>query len=217
MPDTRQAAAALGQVVEFNGIELFGTTETGAIAHRQIPSRTDGASTWTLLRDVELVGPRSGEGPLAIRGPRIARPRGDRQPAQLVELDDLVVRDGDRSFTYLGRRLRLIKVNGVRVWLDELEAALRAALPTLDVVCIPKDDHLRGEHFEVYYAVDEDSNTAPTEIRRIVRQRHVEPPSLHQIRRVPRIPRTPTGKVRLTALLEPASADHSDNEAGDLP
>lgn len=122
VPDTRQTAAALGQVVEFNGIELFGTTETGAIAHRQIPSRTDGASTWTLLRDVELVGPRSGEGPLAIRGPRIARPRGDRQPAQLVELDDLVVRDGDRSFTYLGRCSRLIKVNGVRVWLDELEA-----------------------------------------------------------------------------------------------
>lgn len=214
VPDTRRAALALHQVTEFRGVELFGSTETGAIAHRPIEGDSDHDGLWALLSDVELASPKKGEGRLAVRSPRIARADGCAYAGETVELDDLVIREGDRSFVYLGRDSRLVKVNGARMWLDELERTLRSALPGLDIACVRCDDQLRGEHFAVYYAAHGHQDVTADKIRRAVWERDVEPPPPGQIYAVTRIPRTPTGKIRLTTLLELADTDRPEDEHG---
>lgn len=51
-------------------IELLGSTETGAVAHR---SGWDPQGAWTLLDDVAFAAPAVGaEGPLTVTGPRLA-------------------------------------------------------------------------------------------------------------------------------------------------
>ncbi|CAM5597496.1 hypothetical protein SGLAM104S_07893 [Streptomyces glaucescens] len=65
------------------------------------------------------------------------------EPPPSWRTTDLVRRHGPREFAYLGRSSRLVKANGVRIWLDEVETAVTTALPGLDVACLPVPDRVR--------------------------------------------------------------------------
>lgn len=165
-------ARELGSVVgedRFRLIELFGSTETALIAYRQslpTPRSPRSPDAWTLMPDVRFTdlpappGPdhdlaRPDETRLGVCSPRLAlTPLG--HPMAHWTTDDYIERLDERSFRFHGRRSRLIKVNGRRIDLDEVEERLRVAVPCADLACLPVADQLRGEHVELLVAGPED-------------------------------------------------------------
>jgi acyl-coenzyme A synthetase/AMP-(fatty) acid ligase len=143
-PLAGRVMAALGERASL--VELFGSTETGLVGHRGGLSR----AVWTLAPDVTFASETQpgAIAPLRVRSPRIARrPGAERQRHH--ELDDVVRIDGERAFQWLGRRGRLLKVNGRRVNLELIETRLREAVPGVRLHCRPERDDLRGEWFTV--------------------------------------------------------------------
>jgi acyl-coenzyme A synthetase/AMP-(fatty) acid ligase len=146
-------AAALRLIDRLDGqaklVELFGSTETGLVATRRYPSPD--YPEWTLAPDVRFgTGMRPDrESPLRVRSPRIAGQDG-RPPAAEYELDDLVVPLDGQRFAWLGRRSRLVKVNGRRLNLDRVLDTIREGLGgDVPISCQPHADDLRGEWFRV--------------------------------------------------------------------
>ncbi|MFG2664792.1 AMP-binding protein [Streptomyces sp. NPDC048387] len=164
-------------------IEMLGSTETGAVAHR---SGWDPHAPWTLLDDVAFTAPRVGaEGPLTVTGPRLAALPGGGRPEE-HEMDDLVRRLGDRLFLRLGRRAHLLHVNGVRRDLGAIAARLGAALPGADVACVRAGD---GEAYDVLVAGG--GPLTAEGVRAAARGLGAEP---RRVRLVDRIPRGPLGQ-----------------------
>ncbi len=119
--DARQAAALLGAPP----IEIFGSTETGAVATRR---QTLGDEDWTLLPGHRLL--QSDDGRLRLYSPY--------SQAEVETADRIEPRPG--GFRFLGRADRIAKVAGKRVALTEVEQAL-AALPWLaEAAALQLDD-----------------------------------------------------------------------------
>jgi acyl-coenzyme A synthetase/AMP-(fatty) acid ligase len=99
--------------------EIFGSTETGAIAWRL----RDGRNTaWAPLHGVTIA--RTGDGLLHALAPHIPG-----EPGRAGQtLPDEIEMASDGAFRLQGRRDRIAKIEGARVSLDELENAL-IALP----------------------------------------------------------------------------------------
>jgi acyl-coenzyme A synthetase/AMP-(fatty) acid ligase len=135
-----EAAADLLAARPARLVDLFGSTETGLVGWR-----TDPTADWRPAPDVTLASEPDGR--LRVRGPRIAHRDG--RPASDAVLDDLVVINPDGTFRWLGRATRLLKVNGLRVHLDQVEATLRAAVPGAAIRCHAEPDPVRGEWFSV--------------------------------------------------------------------
>ncbi len=98
--------------------EIFGSTETGAIATRR---QDTSAQPWRLLPGIEA---RTGnDGRLELRSPFVG--------PQWLETADMVEVTTE-GFHFLGRADRVVKIEGQRVSLPEVEQAL-IALPWIDV------------------------------------------------------------------------------------
>ena len=109
LPAAQEAETILG----CRPTEIFGSTETGAIAWRRQGSA---GTAWRPLPGVELrIDP---EGALQIGSPFL--PAGT-----LYDSPDRVERDGD-GFHFRGRSDRVVKIEGKRVSLPEIERELRA-------------------------------------------------------------------------------------------
>jgi len=106
----RDAQAILGQLPT----EIFGSTETGAIAWRQ-PSGADDA--WRPLPGIDVR--RNEDGRLSLRSPFVSD--------DWFDTADLIERQGD-GFVLNGRADRIVKIEGKRVSLPAVEQAL-GALP----------------------------------------------------------------------------------------
>ncbi|MFC4495753.1 acyl-CoA synthetase [Streptomyces ovatisporus] len=212
-PHTRRLVKALRDS-PFEAVELFGSTETGAVAAREITPGDAEQGPWSLLPDVvaevpgqpggscrpdEPWGPGGGgEHRLTVRSGRIARRDGEDAPPAVWQTGDLVRPAGERRFTFVGRATRLVKVNGLRCDLGLVEQAVRAALPGLDVVCLPTRDAVRGEHYELVYAAS--GSLDPSSLWPRLRRALGDAPLPRSLRRVPHIPRSSTGKPQLHLL-----------------
>jgi acyl-coenzyme A synthetase/AMP-(fatty) acid ligase len=141
-PDAGRIVAALDGRARM--VELFGSTETGLVA-----SRATAGAPWTPATDVAVAAGQAGvPEQLRVRSPRLAHRPGGTVPAEL-KLDDIVTVRPDGTFDWHGRRSRMVKVNGRRVYLDEIEAFLRDAAPGAVSRCEAHPDDLRGEWFTV--------------------------------------------------------------------
>jgi acyl-coenzyme A synthetase/AMP-(fatty) acid ligase len=146
-PAMSQLLAALGGSARL--VDLFGSTETGLVASRHSPD-----AAWTTAPDVQL-STDSGTGRLRVHSPRIAhQPGGPARRSVLTE--DVVTLRSDHTFRWIGRSSRLVKVNGHRVYLDQIEAQLRAAVPDVTSRCEAGRDPLRGEWFRVLVEAGDD-------------------------------------------------------------
>lgn len=181
------AAAGPGRV---SVTEVFGSTETGGVAKREW---TGGNPPWELFGDVRLLSEKDtgAEVPLRIAGPRLAAVPGEPPPAELT-MDDFVRPAGARGFTFVGRRGSLVKVNGRRLNLDELELSLRAVLPCADLALVPVADDLTGEHVDVL-VVPEAGHDVDVDVQVVRRHLGVLP---RKVLVRDRIDRTDTGKTR---------------------
>jgi len=191
----------------FRAVEILGSTETGGVAHRTLLPRPARPSVWTLFPDVDLVtDPESvAEQALRVRSPRIARRADQATPSAEITLEDLVRPTGERRFELLGRATRMIKINGRRLALEEVEHELRVRFPGVDLVCLPKRDEVRAEHYELYYADDTGTVTGP-DLQAVLAEVFEGVPVPRRIVRVAAVPRSPTGKVRIERLLAAARA-----------
>ncbi|MFJ4777220.1 hypothetical protein [Streptomyces sp. NPDC088762] len=161
-------------------VEVLGSTETAAVAHR---TGWDPEGPWTLLDDLSFAGPREGRAvPLTVSGPRL--------PAH--ETDDLIRPLGDRQFLRLGRRVaHPVRPPGARHDLDAIAARLRALLPGAEVTCVPAADPLGGDAYDLRVA----GGGPLTEggVRALARGLGAEP---RQVRVVDGTPRGPLGRPR---------------------
>ncbi len=91
--------------------EIYGSTETGAIAWRQQP----GQNLWQCLPGISVTA-AADTGQLAVRSPAAADGR--------QQMPDLATLHSDTTFELGGRTDRIVKVGGKRVSLTAIEAAL---------------------------------------------------------------------------------------------
>lgn len=124
-----QSAAVLGIAVT----EIFGSTETGAIAYR-VRDRAD--PPWRPLPGVAIGS--TADGLLHVRAAHV--PEGEHNGADRVAID------GAGGIHFLGRSDRVVKIEGSRVSLTELEARLRALQWVADaaVVALGSPSHELG-------------------------------------------------------------------------
>jgi len=114
-PLARADSLAVGRLLDAPVREIYGSTETGAVAwRRQQPGAAD--ALWTALPGVVLAP--AADGALRVRSPALA----DKQ--ELV-LPDRVEFDERGDFRLCGRMDRIVKVEGIRVSLALLERSLQ--------------------------------------------------------------------------------------------
>ncbi|QEX16491.1 AMP-fatty acid ligase [Hypericibacter terrae] len=131
-PLSTEAAHEARRVLGVLPTEIFGSTETGAIATRQQES---GEAPWRLLPGLGMRTDRNGR--LSLLTPFV----GD----EWIETADLVAPVGD-GFRLLGRADRVVKIEGRRVDLNAMEEAL-VKLPEVAaavVIWLPGEDGRLG-------------------------------------------------------------------------
>ncbi len=105
------AAAAFASAHGTAPTEIYGSTETGGIAWR----RRSESDTWQAFADVAVR--READGALSVRSPHLGHPDWHRT-------DDAVEFDDARRFRLRGRLDRIVKLDGKRVSLPEIEGWL---------------------------------------------------------------------------------------------
>jgi acyl-coenzyme A synthetase/AMP-(fatty) acid ligase len=171
-------------------IELYGSTETGALATR----RTASEIAWTPLPGVALHGQGTGEAQrFRAEGPHIDVP---------IVLGDILELQPDGRFRWLGRASDLVKVGGKRASLFALNLALTQIPGVADgVFSFPPAAGADGEsHRARRLAVFFVSETRAPQV--IAAAERVDPCSPRPIHRVARPARNASGKQQQAALDE---------------
>jgi acyl-coenzyme A synthetase/AMP-(fatty) acid ligase len=182
-------------------IELFGSTETGLIAHRRAWP-PPGARWWELVGDVKLgkgrVDHGCGEEELVVTSSRVGIPDGE-SATSTVATGDWIVRQG-RGFYFEGRRSSRCKPGGRPVDLDDLEDRIASVLGTSHLMCVPVEHARLGEHIELLLVSNRssDSHEVLDRLRRAALTIPIVPCA---VRTVDHIDRSPMGKIRRIAIL----------------
>ncbi|MFJ2982790.1 MULTISPECIES: AMP-binding protein [unclassified Pseudomonas] len=172
-------------------VELLGSTETGAMAYRELDAHSSPEQAWTLLDDVTLLSAPGRPCALEVASPRIAREQGQALPAASHCCDDQILALGPQRFQWLGRASSLIKVNGLRVDLARLASELGQRLQCSTLACVAVSDALRGEAFEVLFSSITLSERTVLEAFQQLPAGHPRPVA---VRRVTDLPLSATGK-----------------------
>jgi len=123
-PLSAEAASEARRVLGVAVTEIYGSTETGAVATR---SRHGADPAWTPLPSYRVAS--SAEGLLRVDS-----------AAATADLADRVVMEGDGGFRLLGRADRIAKIDGKRVALDEVERALASCPQVAAAAAVVLDD-----------------------------------------------------------------------------
>ncbi len=126
-PLAEGAAEAAAAVFGVPVTEIFGSTETGAIAWRR-RDRADGV--WRALPGVAVES--SPDGLLYVRAPHV--PGGEHSGSDRVEIE------ADGGFRFLGRTDSIVKIEGQRVSLPALEEQLRRLVWVADAAVVLLDE-----------------------------------------------------------------------------
>lgn len=113
-PLSHHAAIALGQALGRAPWEVFGSTETGGVAYRCQDERVD-SKLWKAFSGLKFRIESSGK--LALRSPYL-------EEDSWYEMEDLARGADDDLFELLGRADSVVKVEGKRVSLKEIETRL---------------------------------------------------------------------------------------------
>lgn len=178
-------------------VEVLGSTETGAIAWRDMD---EGLAPWRLFDDVELIPHGGGHTqPLHVKSPRIGRRADMAACPDAWEMPDVIQPLCRRCFRHIGRSSRFLKVDGLRCDLDIIENFVRSLDGMYDAACVARSSSIRGEHYDIYYSADS-PHVDEKQIRSLLRAASQRIPAPRLIRRVPAIPRTSLGKICFSEL-----------------
>jgi acyl-coenzyme A synthetase/AMP-(fatty) acid ligase len=181
MPLTQAVARQSEQLVQAPVLEIYGSTETGALAMR----RTARGTAWRPMDGVQL---EAGDDAMLGRGSHFASP---------VKLLDELLLEPDGTFTLLGRQSDLVKIAGRRASLAGLDLMLQD-LPGLEdgVFYLPAT----GNPTERLCLIHSGPPLDRAATRRWLRER-LDPVFLPRaFIRVDRLPRGDNGKLRRPAL-----------------
>ena len=109
-PLTRDAAVLAKSTCDCVPVEIYGTTETGVIAHR-LPD-----APWTLFDDIHFS--HRADGSLTLVSPLIPQAGG------IILSDEVEILPDQRQFNLLGRKDRVVKIAEQRISLNEIEQRL---------------------------------------------------------------------------------------------
>jgi len=181
-----------------NGIdilEIYGSTETGAVGYRQQNRDSD----WTALPHAHLV---EEDGLLRVSSPFVS----DDFANDFLTADRAEVLAGQR-FRLLGRSDTLVKIAGKRVSLSRIEATLRACPGVTEaaVIAVPAKGLLRDVAIWAAVVTDDNCSLTSRQLQAELRDQldGIEVP--RRILLVERLPRTRSGKLphnAMTALFE---------------
>lgn len=110
---TNEAALALKEITSYSPVEIFGSTETGGVAWRQ--QQTSGNISWRPLRNCKLDIDKS-SGCLTVCSPQTGN--------EVQLMGDRISFNPDGSFLILGRADKIVKVEGKRLSLPQIENRL---------------------------------------------------------------------------------------------
>lgn len=198
-------------------ITLYGATEIGALSGRPYSSDADPQDGYlgeVFRDDLELVllddtlseVHDASEGVLAIRLPEGShrsylqsddQAEGIGLAGDLFVTGDIVRRDG-RALYLIGRRKRILNLNGNKYPLDQIQAVLARDLPQgTEVAAIATQDADGMEMLLVFYSGEADTTAADIET---LLRKYWAKISLGAAHRVPHMPLTQSGKIDLAAL-----------------
>lgn len=198
-------------------ITLYGATEIGALSgrvHSPDADPGDGYLGEVFRDDLELVllddtlkeARGASEGVLAIRLPEGSQ-RSYLQSDDLAEgiglVDDLfvtgdIVRRDGKSLYLIGRRKRILNLNGNKYPLDQIQAVLARDLPQgTEVAAVATQDPDGMEMLVVFYSGETDIPAAGIET---LLRNYWAKISLGSAHHVPRMPLTQSGKIDLATL-----------------
>lgn len=176
-------------------LEIYGSTETGVVAHRRQVSNPN----WQVLEGVEIG--QLGE-LLTVTSPFMSPDYGDR-----FQSADRIRRTGTRLFQLLGRTDSIVKIGGKRVSLDAIANQLLCCEGVLDAVAIARDTNgpVRDKAIWAALAVADRETFDTQRLRACLRDRldSIEIPK--RLIFVDRLPRTASGKLprqRIESLFE---------------
>jgi amino acid adenylation domain-containing protein len=130
----------------------------------------------------------------------VPHPLDQGSPDRCYRTGDIVVPLGDGSFRFRGRRDHQVKTRGYRVELEEVEAAIHShpSVGEACVVAVP-DDRI-GHALLAYVSAAKGASLEDVEVKRHVAGRLPRYMVPAEVRTVPSLPRTSTGKVDRQAL-----------------
>jgi amino acid adenylation domain-containing protein len=138
----------------------------------------------------------------------VPNPFSSQPGARLYRTGDLGRWLPDGNLLYLGRRDRQVKVRGVRIELDEVQAVLALHPAVADcVVQARQRDSAAGLELAAYYVARPGATPAPGELRRHLAGRLPESMLPAWIVALPALPQLPNGKLDLAALPDPNPDD----------
>ncbi|MDR6226590.1 AMP-binding protein [Desmospora profundinema] len=190
----------LDKEVDFSLLELLGSTETGYIAYRRLNCEKDG-ELWNLAPDMDLVKGGRGKIMLTVTGDRLAYDSAGNRLLTWNTGDIISVYDQNRFFLH-GRENRIVKMNGKRINLDEIEERLKGFLPCSDLACVPLECEIRGEDYDLLVVRKHGYPLEVDEIRRKLNNILVSSEQPRQIHIKHEIRRTDTGKLCMGKVLE---------------
>jgi len=137
-------------------IEIYGSSETGVVAHRQQLSDPH----WVPFSEVDIAC--NDEGLLQVSSPFINESEGD-----IFQTQDIVTMHGESGFLLQGRADSIVKIAGRRVSLLTVEEALKACEGVLDaaVTAVPVQGHIRDMAIWAAVAIGENGDMNARSIR----------------------------------------------------
>lgn len=117
----------------------------------------------------------------------------------LLYTGDLARQDDDGFFFLTGRRSRLIKMQGNRLNLDEIETAVEQTLQSSSAAI--------GEEDALHIVVQSDDENAPTIVRQLLREQFRLHPSVIKVSLCSQLPLTSNGKKDYLNLMKTSKSD----------
>ena len=186
MPLSADIADQTEQLAQAPVLEIYGSTETGALATR----RTARDSTWQFLSGVHTIQTSGEAAPDAVTGPHFSSPQ---QLNDALELDPL----RPEYFKLQGRKSDLIKVGGRRTSLATLNMVLQELDGLDDGVFYLPDSNSPDQRLVIIYVSDHLGNK---ELRKALASK-IDPNFVpRSLIKVDRLPRGDRGKILAGSL-----------------
>ncbi|HRK61096.1 MAG TPA: amino acid adenylation domain-containing protein [Candidatus Omnitrophota bacterium] len=194
-------------------INFYGATETNVSCYHEINDEIPDSLPATPIGkaacldeiwiDNQGEDPDLNTGELLIKGPTVMLGYwgGELIRDRIYRSKDIVRRDSDGVFHYIGRTDRIVKIKGYRVALSEIEQTILRHPNIREAVVSLEGDGLNAKL--VGYATLKDPNSIPglMELKKLCADYLAPYKIIHKINFLPRFPLNANGKVDIAALI----------------